>query len=87
MLTEISQINPKLTFNVFHILNHGRISKIEKIFDGPDPPPKKNDLFWGGSGSLYVVNSGYVSGCRVIHKIKIVMDKKLDTVCDTNEIF
>ena len=30
VLTKIFQIDPKLTFNVFHILNHGRISKIEK---------------------------------------------------------
>ena len=47
MLTKILQIDLKITFNVFHILNHVRISKIEKIFDGTDPPPKKG-LFWGG---------------------------------------
>ena len=46
VLTKICQIDPKLIFNVFHILNHDRISKIEKIFDGPDPPPK--GLFLGG---------------------------------------
>ena len=46
VLTKIFQIDPKLTFNVFHILNHGRISKIEKkIFDGTDPPKK---AFLGG---------------------------------------
>ena len=48
VLTKIFQIDPKLISNVFHILNHGRISKIKKIFDGPDPPPKKKGLFWGG---------------------------------------
>ena len=47
VLTKIFQIDPKLTFNNFHILNHGRISKIEKIIDGTDPPPKKG-LFLGG---------------------------------------
>ena len=30
VLTKILQIDPKLTFDVFHILNHVRISKIEK---------------------------------------------------------
>ena len=30
VLTKIFQIDQKLTFNVFHILNQGRISKIEK---------------------------------------------------------
>ena len=30
VLTKILQIDQKLTFNVFHILNQGRISKIEK---------------------------------------------------------
>ena len=42
VLTKLFQIDPKLTFDVFNILNEGRISKIEKIFDGPDP------LFFGG---------------------------------------
>ena len=37
VLTKLFQIDPKLTFDVIHILNDGRISKIEKIFDGPDP--------------------------------------------------
>ena len=45
-LTKSFQIDPKLTFNVFHILNHGRISKIEKIFDDIEAPQKR--LFWGG---------------------------------------
>ena len=45
VLTKIFQIDPELTFNVFHILNHGRISKIEKIFDSIEyPPPKKKGL-------------------------------------------
>ena len=47
VLTKIFQIDPKLTFNVFHILNHGRISKIEKkTFDGTNLPGKKA-FFWG----------------------------------------
>ena len=56
VLTKIFEINPKLTFNVFHILNHGCISKIEKIFDDTESPEKK--LFWG----LKQKDSGYVSG-------------------------
>ena len=48
VLTKILQIDPKLTFDVFHILNDGRISKIEKIFDGPDPP--QENAFFGGRG-------------------------------------
>ena len=47
VLTKIFQIDQKLTFNVFNILNQGRISKIEKISDGADPPPKK-PFFWEG---------------------------------------
>ena len=53
VLTKILQIDPKLTFNVFHILNHVRISKIEKIFDGTDyrPPTQKNLVrVVGGAG-------------------------------------
>ena len=50
VLTKILQIDPKLTFNVFHILNHVRISKIEKIFDGTDPPPQKRPFFGGVCG-------------------------------------
>ena len=30
VLTKTFQIDPKLTFNIFHILNHGSISKIER---------------------------------------------------------
>ena len=33
VLAKIFQIDPKFTFNVFHILNHDHISKIEIIFD------------------------------------------------------
>ena len=47
VLTKLFQIDPKLTFDVFNILNEGRISKIEKIFDGP-APPQKMTFFWGG---------------------------------------
>ena len=49
LLTKIFQIDPKLTFNNFHILNHGRISKIEKIFDDIEAPQKR--FFWGGLGA------------------------------------
>ena len=48
VLTKILQIDQKLTFNVFHILNQGRISKIEKISDGTTPP--KKGLFFEGGG-------------------------------------
>ena len=40
VLGTMLQIDQKLTFHVFHILNQGLISKIEKISDGTDPPPK-----------------------------------------------
>ena len=61
VLTEILQIDQKLIFNFFHILNQCRISKIEKISDGTDPPPKKV-IFWGGSRALDERDFGYVSG-------------------------
>ena len=48
VLTKILQIDQKLTFNVFHILNQGRISKIEKISDGTVPPQKKVIFLGGG---------------------------------------
>ena len=48
VLTKILQIDQKLTFNVFHILNQYRISKIEKNIWWHRPPPKKG-LFWGCS--------------------------------------
>ena len=54
------QIDQKLTFNVFHLLNQGRISKIEKISDGTDPPQKRS--FFGGSRALDEKDFGYVSG-------------------------
>ena len=46
VLTKISQIDQKLTFNALHILKQGRILKIEKISDDTDPP--KKGLFLGG---------------------------------------
>ena len=49
-LIEIFQIDQNLTFNAFHILNWVCISKIEKIFDGTDPPQKKGLFFWGVYG-------------------------------------
>jgi len=45
-LTKILQIDQKLSFNVFHILNQYCISKIKQISDGRDPP--KNGHFWCG---------------------------------------
>ena len=48
VLTKISQIDQKLTFNVSHILNQGRISKIEKISDDTDRPLPKRPFFSGG---------------------------------------
>ena len=49
VLTKILQIDPKLTFDVFHILNHGRIlsPKLKKYLMVQTPP--KKGLFWGGS--------------------------------------
>ena len=61
VLTKILQIDPKLTFNVFHILNHVRISKIEKNIWWYRPPPKKRPFF-GGSVDLKAKDFGYVSG-------------------------
>eukprot|EP00493_Phyllostaurus_siculus_P023384 UN23720 len=46
VLTKLFQIDPKLTFDVFVILNYGRISEIEKNIQWSRTP--KNDLFWGG---------------------------------------
>ena len=40
VLTKLFQIDPKLTFDVFNILNEGRISKIEKNIRWSRPPPK-----------------------------------------------
>ena len=53
------QIDQKLTFNVFHILNHGHISKIEKNIWWSRPPPKKG-LFWGG---VWELRCSYVGVC------------------------
>ena len=61
VLTKILQIDQKLIFNVFHILNQVRISKIEKISDGTDPP-KKKVIFLGGSRASDEKDFGYVSG-------------------------
>ena len=47
VLTKIFQIDQKLTFNVFHILNRGRISKIEKNIGWCRPPPLKKKAFFG----------------------------------------
>ena len=64
VLTKILQIDQKLTFNVFYILNQGRIFKIEKISDGTDPP--KKDFFQWGSSALDEKDFGYVSGRYVL---------------------
>ena len=65
VLTKILQIDQKLTFNVFHILNQGRISKIEKNIWWDRPPPQKKGHFFGGSGALDEKDFGYVSGRNV----------------------
>ena len=72
VLTKILQIYQKLTFNVFHILNQCRISKIEKNIWW-DRPPKKRSFFWGGSGALDEKDFGYVSG-RKTYPLKIRQD-------------
>ena len=61
VLTKILQIDPKLTFDVFHILNHVRIFKIEKKYLMVQTPPKKA-FFGGGSVGLKAKDFGYVSG-------------------------
>ena len=48
MIIILLQIDQKLTFNVFHILNHGYISKIEKNIWWSRPPPQKKAFFLGG---------------------------------------
>ena len=70
MLTKILQIDQKLTFNVFHILNQYRISKIEKIFDGTDPRQKKVVIFFVGGGvwSLKVQGFGVCLGPQKYRK-------------------
>jgi len=62
VLTKILQIDQKLILNVFHILNQGRISKIEKKISDGTAPPKKRSFFWGGSRALDEKDFGYVSG-------------------------
>jgi len=47
VLTKLLQIDQKLTFDIFDILNQYRISKIEKNIEWYRPPPKKGH-FWGG---------------------------------------
>ena len=64
MLTKILQIDQKLTFNVFHILNQGRISKIEKISDDTAPPQKKMVIFRGSRASDEK-DFGYVSDPQI----------------------
>ena len=61
VLTKILQIDQKLTFNIFHILKLGRISKIEKKYLMTELPPQKK-AFWGGSTALKAKDFGYVSG-------------------------
>ena len=49
VLTKIFHIDQKLNFDVLHILNRVRISKIEKnIGRYRSPPPKKRPFFGGG---------------------------------------
>ena len=48
VLTKILQIDQKLTFNVFHILNQGGISQIEKNYLMVQTTPPKKAFFWGG---------------------------------------
>ena len=50
VLTKILQIDQKLTFDTFHILNQGRISKIEKRYLMVQTPPKM--AFFGREGGL-----------------------------------
>ena len=53
VLTKTLQIDQNLTFDIFHILNQDRISKIEKTFIGTDPPQKKGIFLVGGYVSSY----------------------------------
>ena len=72
VLTKLFQIDQKLTFDVFNILNDGRISKIEKNIRWSRPPPKMT-FFGEGSGSLDVVNFGYVSGRQISNDHSIIL--------------
>ena len=55
VLTKLFQIDPKLTFDVFHILNDGRISKIEKNIRWSRPPRKKTMTFFFGGGLYHQI--------------------------------
>ena len=55
VLSEMFQINPKLTFNVLHILNHDHISKIEKKYLMVQTRPPKKGPFFGGGGITLTV--------------------------------
>jgi len=47
VLTKILQIDQKLTFYVFHVLNQRRNSKIKiYLMRQPSPPPQKKVIFW-----------------------------------------
>ena len=75
VLTKILQIDQKLTFNVFHILNQYRISKIEKNIWWDRPPPKKKFIFFGGgSRALDEKDFGYVSGRKCFFGEKTMED-------------
>ena len=58
VLTKILQNDHKLTFDIFYILNQGRISKIEKISDGTDPPKKRPflDIFFNFGDTTLLQN-------------------------------
>ena len=69
VLTKLFQIDPKLTlmFLIFWMMVVSL--KLKKIFDDLDPPQKMT-FFGEGSGSLDVVNFGYVSG-----RVKLIVSK------------
>ena len=65
VLTKLLQIDQKLTFNIFDILNQYRISKIEKNIGWYRPPPKK--MTWGGGvWSLRVQGFGVCLGPHIM---------------------
>ena len=68
MLIKIFQIDPKLTFNVFHISNHDHISKIQKNIWWYRTP---NKGLLGGSRGLKAKDLGYVSGREMTCKCYI----------------
>jgi len=69
VLTKILQIEQKFTFDIVHILNQGRISKIKKISDGTDLPKKKSNfisetrLFFTGISEVFRAQ-GFKFGLR-----------------------